>query len=72
MKKNEIGKQIILWVIILTIEGLILSTIGENKGTRQSFMWIPVLITMFGGLGYIILWMVLGSIKAKREKLKLK
>ncbi len=51
-------KQFIIWIVIVFIEFIIGSTIGENKGTIYSFMFYPIIMTVVPGLIYFLFRML--------------
>jgi len=62
--KNEIMKKhFLIWLSIVAVIGASFMLIGENKGTMDSKLFLPLVISIGLGLVYFIIWIVIGSKK---------
>lgn len=60
-------KQFLLFFGIDLVLFIIGATVGENRGTMDSFMFWPIVIFTSLGLLYFLIWMILSDRKSKKD-----
>lgn len=60
--KKEMRNFFIVWIGIAIILFIIGSTVGENKGTTDSFMYWPIIGWIAAGLLYLVYQLIIKKV----------